>query len=102
MIPGIPGGKQLAVSLSSGALASNAFFLAAYSGVSDGPAAKPRPRPLAAALAPPRCSPGPAGPPRPSGAAGAAPRGGGPPHEISHTPVKSGSFAMRALSAADW
>src|SRR5260370_39655056 len=70
MILGMPGGKQLAVSLSSGAFARNAFLFASYSGVSSGPEGRtvdvPRPEAL----------------------------------EISQTPLKSGSFATAAQSAA--
>src|SRR5579883_518497 len=73
MIAGKPGGKQFAVgpsALSRGVEAA----LAAYSGVSDGPATAPRPRPPA--LAPP-CPPAGVAPRgAPAGApAGAAPRG---------------------------
>src|SRR6266516_6171559 len=72
MIPGIPGGRQLAVSLSSRPLARSASLLAAYSGVSDGPefGASPRDAPAA------------------------------PPNGTSQTPVKSGSLARAAQSAA--
>src|SRR2546425_12440315 len=71
IILGMPGGKQLAVSLSSGGLAKNAFFFASYSGVRSGPDGRP------AATAP-----------RPEAL------------EISHTPLKSGNFATAAQSAA--
>src|SRR6266498_2583902 len=67
MMPGMPGGRQFAVWLSSGAAASNAFFFSAYSGVRDGPDGRPR---------------GPA------------------PSVTSHTPLKSGSLARAAQSAA--
>ena len=70
-MPGMPGGKQFAVSLSSAPLARAASLFAAYSGVRDGPAgAPPLPRP----------------PP--------------PPPDCSQTPVKSGSFAIAVQSAA--
>jgi hypothetical protein len=76
MIPGMPGGKQFAEGLSSRAFASNAFTLAAYSGVSDrwGGAGKPDLADELRELA-------------------------GPPMGISHTPVKSGNFAKAAQSA---
>ena len=45
MIPGMPGGRQFAVWLSSGLLASSAALFAAYSGVSDGPPPRPAPAP---------------------------------------------------------
>src|SRR5437773_4315871 len=78
MIPGIPGGRQLAVSLSSRPAARIASLLAAYAGVSDGPAGAPAPR---------------------LPAAGAAPRFPPPPKPTSQTPVKSGSLAMASQSA---
>ena len=68
MIPGMPGGRQLAVSLSSGGAARNAFRFASAAGVSDGL----------------------------DGAAPAAPA----ERVASQTPVKSGSLASAAQSAA--
>src|SRR4051812_6230709 len=44
MIPGSPGGRQLAASVSSGALATYAFLLASYCGVRAGPAGGAAPR----------------------------------------------------------
>src|ERR1700676_2238652 len=80
MIPGMPGGRQLADGLSSALAAwrASSFALAAYSGVSAGDAAGLRLSPRAAPRAP---------------APRAAPRG------ISQTPVKSASFARAAQSA---
>src|SRR2546422_11733482 len=69
MMPGIPAGRQLAASVSSGAAARYAFLFASDAGVSDGL----------------------------DGGAAAAPR---EPGLTSHTPVKSGSFARAAQSAA--
>src|SRR5215475_7010156 len=79
MMPGMPGGRQLAAWLSSGALASRACRFAAYAAVSCGPAGGP-----------------PALPPRPP----PAPRPPAGPKPTSHTPVKSGSFASADQSAA--
>src|SRR5258706_16342530 len=70
MMPGMPAGRQLAASLSSGGAARNAFLFASYAGVRDG-----------------LTGTAPAPPPRVPGL-------------ISHTPVKSGSFASAAQSAA--
>src|ERR1700722_9495195 len=93
MIPGMPGGRQLAVRFSSGGgPAGCSLALAAYAGVSEGPAARP---------APPRP------PARPAGAAaGAGPLAAvaalppPPPKPTSQTPVKSGSFASAVQSSA--
>src|ERR1700730_16316397 len=71
MMPGIPGGRQLAAGPSSGGLARAAALFAAYSAVRAGADPRPAPRP-----------------PRP-------PRGA-----VSQTPVKSGSLARAAQSAA--
>src|ERR1700681_2877560 len=71
MMPGIPGGRQLAAGPSSGGLARAAALLAAYSAVRAGPDSRPAPEP-----------------PRP-------PRG-----PVSQTPVKSGSLPVAAQSAA--
>ena len=71
MMPGMPGGTQLAVSLSSRPSDCSSFRFAAAAGVSDGPCGAPRPRP-----------------PPP------------PPGPISQTPVKSGSLASVDQSVA--
>src|SRR5579872_680227 len=88
MKPGRHGGRQLAEE-SAGGLPAAALALAAYAGVSDGPAGSaPAPRRWAPAL------------PKSSGgvlaAAAARPRGG-----ASHTPVKSGSLPIAAQSACE-
>src|SRR5258706_16277781 len=70
MMPGMPAGRQLAASLSSGGAARTPFLFASYAGVRDGLAGT-----------------APAPPPRVPGL-------------ISHTPVKSGNFASAAQSAA--
>src|SRR5262245_2747161 len=75
MMPGIPGGRQLAVWLSSRASLCSCLRFAVAAVVSCGPWG-----------APPGAAPRP--PPRP------------PPKLSSHTPVKSGSFATAAQSAA--
>src|SRR5436190_10872130 len=114
MMPGIPGGRQFAVSLSSGALYAARF--ASYSGVSCTPPPRPPPpRPAAPprGAAPPAwgAAAGGAPAPRPAGAApraacppafaaGAALPRGAPPPPRSQTPLKSGSFATAAQSAA--
>src|SRR5262245_23166308 len=93
MMPGIPGGRQFAVSLSSrgGALAAAARS-ASYFGVKDGPPRPPPPPPRGGAAVPRP----PAGaafwfarwPPPP------------PPPPLSQTPLKSGSLARPAQSEA--
>src|SRR5262245_56570039 len=99
MIPGMPGGRQFAVVLSSGCGAfAAAALIASYSGVNDGPAAAD-PRPPRAAPAAPLPSPG-GGFPR--GALGAVPKPGLPPPatpDRSQTPLKSGNFARAVQSA---
>src|SRR5579864_1125482 len=89
MIAGMPGGRQLAVRLSSAFAAWRtwAWALAAYSGVREG---------LAAAPDTPRA------PGRAAGAAPGAPRPvppPPPPKAVSQTPLKSGSLAKAAHSA---
>src|SRR5208282_5827167 len=81
MMPGMPGGRQFAEGLSSGAFASKAFTLAAYSGVRGrwGRPGKPTTRGV---------------PPD------ALAAGDGPPIGTSQTPVKSGNLASAAQSAA--
>src|SRR5581483_302123 len=81
IMPGKPGGRQLADSLSPAGVAASALAFAAYSGVREG------------------CGRG----ARARGAAGAAPRPatrGGPPIMTSQTPVKSGSLARAVQSSA--
>src|SRR5215472_19336998 len=79
MIPGMPGGRQFAAWLSSGAFARRARRFSAYAGVSCGPAGGP-----------------PARFPRPP----PAPRPPAAPKPTSQTPVKSASLASAAQSAA--
>src|SRR5690348_9700351 len=94
MIPGRPGGRQFAVGPSADARGMS-FIFAAYAGVRDGPAgAAARPPP------PPRPRPALAPPPAAGAAAPRAARPPPPPPPASHTPLKSGSFAMAAQSAA--
>ena len=102
MMPGMPGGRQLAVSLSSRACARSASRLAAYSGVNCGPAGvAPRapagaaPRPAAGAV--PLAAGGPAAC-APAGAV-AAPRPPPSPRPTSQTPVKSGNFPKNNYSS---
>src|SRR6185436_20270129 len=90
MMPGMPGGRQFAESLSSARRDTISSRLAAYAGVSCGPAGAPPARPAGAPAARP-----PAAPPARAGV-GAAP--GGRP--ASQTPLKSGSFAIAVQSAA--
>src|SRR5215813_833648 len=73
MIAGIPVGRQLAASVSSKLRASSSRFFAAYAGVSCGT----------------------------GGGAAAGPRPPRPTVGASHTPVRSGSFASAAQSAAE-
>src|SRR4051812_46774821 len=86
MTPGIPGGRQLAASVSSAPRLSISRFLAAYSVVSAGPRGGPPAR----------------GPPaRAPAARPAAPARLPPPTVVaSHTPFRSGSLASAAQSAA--
>src|SRR5262245_38110328 len=92
MMPGMPGGRQLAVWLSSGGGApAAAALMASYFGVNDGP-----PRPLAPA---PGAAPRAGALPRPPAGAAAAPRPPPPPPR-SHTPLKSGSLERAFQSAA--
>src|ERR1700722_14204586 len=100
MMPGMPGGRQLAEGPSSGGLAMAAALFAAYSAVRNGP--DPRP------------GSGPAGPPLRAGVVGKlvprlsagaparAPRAweAEPRGPVSQTPVKSGSLPIAAQSAA--
>src|SRR3954468_16398312 len=96
MMPGMPGGRQLAESLSSARRDTSSWRFAAYAGVNCGPAGAPPARP---ASAPPPRGAAPPGAPPWGAAPRAAPAGaGGRP--ASHTPLKSGSFAMAAQSAA--
>src|SRR5580658_4151456 len=110
MIVGTPGGRQLAVGPSADARGM-AAALAAYSGVREGWAGPP-PRPPPPAPRPRPAAAGPPAVPRPAGAAvpRAAPAAAGPPPAprapppppppASQTPLKSGSLAMAAQSAA--
>ena len=108
MIPGKPGGRQLAVRRASSARAACvASALAAYSGVREGPARPGPPRPphgppglLVRCLHDPEVAapgaPGPFAAPAPRPPARPPP----PPNPTSQTPVKSGSLASAVQSAA--
>src|SRR6185436_7168295 len=92
MMPGMPGGRKLAVALSSGGgAAAAATLIASYFGVNDGP---PRPRAPA-----PGAAPRAGALPRPPAGAAVAPRPPPPPPR-SHTPLKSGNLASALHSAA--